>query len=78
LTVDADITVGFDIYTRLRKGVAVANDAFATLAVDGTTGFYRVNQLAGTAIFIGNFSGDNHKTDDFGDPVIDIAIPLKQ
>jgi Domain of unknown function (DUF4394) len=76
LTVDADTTVGFDIYTRLRKGVAVGNDAFATLAVDGTTGFYRVNQLAGTAILIGNFS--SHKSDDFGDPVIDIAIPLKQ
>jgi Domain of unknown function (DUF4394) len=76
LTVDADATVGFDIYTRLRKGVAVGNDAFATLAVDGTTGFYRVNQLAGTAILIGNFS--RHKTDDFGDPVIDIAIPLEQ
>lgn len=76
LTVDADITVGFDIYTRLRKGVAVANDAFATLAVDGTTGFYRVKLLAGTANLIGNFSSD--KTDDFGDPVIDIAIPLRQ
>jgi Domain of unknown function (DUF4394) len=76
LTVDADTTVGFDIYTRLRKGVAVANNAFATLVVNGTTGFYRVNQLAGTAILIDNFSGD--KTDDFSDPVIDIAIPLEQ
>jgi Domain of unknown function (DUF4394) len=75
LTVDADTTVGFDIYTRLRKGVAVTNSAFATLVVNGTTGFYRVNQLAGTAILIDNFSGD---TDDFSDPVIDIAIPLKQ
>jgi hypothetical protein len=76
LTVDADTTVGFDIYTRLRKGVAVTNNAFATLVVNGTTGFYRVNQLAGTAILIDNFSGDT--PDDFSDPVIDIAIPLKQ
>jgi hypothetical protein len=56
--------------------VAVANKAFATLVVNGTTGFYRVNQLAGTAILIDTFSGD--KTDDFSDPVIDIAIQLKQ
>ncbi|MGH6920636.1 MAG: DUF4394 domain-containing protein [Geminicoccaceae bacterium] len=76
LNVDADATVGFDIYTRLREGVAVANNAFATLVVAGRTGFYRVNQLAGTAILIDNFSRD--KTDDFSDPVIDIAIPLKQ
>jgi Domain of unknown function (DUF4394) len=76
LTVDADTAVGFDIYTRLREGVAVANNAFATLVVNGTTGFYRVNQLAGTAILIDNFSGDT--PDDFSDPVIDIAIPLKQ
>jgi hypothetical protein len=55
----------------LRKRAAVANDAFATLAVDGTTGFYRVNQLAGTAIIIDNFS---HDSDDVSDPVIDIAI----
>jgi len=76
LTVDAGSTVGFDIYTQLRTGVAVANNAFATLVVNGTTGFYRVNLLTGAAILIDNFSRD--KTDDFSDPVIDIAIPLKQ
>jgi hypothetical protein len=74
LTIDADTPVGFDNYTQLRKGVAVANHAFATLVVGGSTGFYRVNLLAGTAILIDNFSRD--KTDDFGNPVIDIAIPL--
>ena len=41
LTVDAGTTVGFDNYTQLRKGVAVGNNAFATLVVNGTTGFYR-------------------------------------
>jgi hypothetical protein len=76
LTVDADTPVGFDNYTQLRKGVAVANNAFATLVVGGSTGFYRVNLLAGTAILIDNFSHD--KSDDFGDPVIDIAIALRQ
>jgi Domain of unknown function (DUF4394) len=76
LTVDADTPVGFDIYTRLRKGVAVVNHAFATLVVTGTTGFYRINQLAGTAVLIDNFS--RGETDDFSDPVIDIAIALNQ
>jgi Domain of unknown function (DUF4394) len=76
LNVDADATVGFDIYTQLRKGMAVANNAFATLVVRGRTGFYRVNLLAGTATLIDKFSRD--KTDDFSDPVIDIAIPLEQ
>jgi hypothetical protein len=56
--------------------VAVGNDAFATLVVNGTTGFYRVNLLAGTAILIDSFSRD--RTDDFSDPVVDIAIPLDQ
>jgi hypothetical protein len=76
LTVAAGPTVGFDNYTQLRKSVAVGNNAFATLVVNGTTGFYRINLLAGTAILIDNFSRD--KTDDFSDPVVDIAIPLKQ
>jgi hypothetical protein len=76
LTVDAGSMVGFDNYTQLRKGVAVGNNAFATLVVNGTTGFYRVNLLTGTAILIDNFSSD--KPDDFSDPVADIAIPLKQ
>ena len=48
----------------------------ATLVVDGRAGFYRVDLLAGTALLIGSFSKD--KTDDFSDPVIDIAIPLDQ
>ena len=49
LTVDAGPTVGFDNYTQLRKGVAVDNNAFATLVVNGTTGFYRVNLFTGSA-----------------------------
>jgi hypothetical protein len=76
LTVDAGPTVGFDNYTQLRKGVAVDNNAFATLVVNGTTGFYRVNLFTGSATLIDNF--DRDKSDDFSDPVIDIAIPLNQ
>jgi hypothetical protein len=76
LTFDADTPVGFDNYTELRKGIAVGNHAFATLVVNATTGFYRVNLLTGAATLIDNFSRD--KTDDFSDPVVDIAIPLRQ
>ena len=55
-------TVGFDNYTQLRKGVAVDNNAFATLVVDGTTGFYRVNLFTGTATLIDNFSATSRTT----------------
>jgi len=68
LTVDPDTPVGFDIYTDLRKGVAVNNRAFASLVVGGVTGFYRINILTGQGLSIGTFA----------DAVIDIAIPLNQ
>ena len=66
--VDANTPVGFDIYTKPREGRAFANNAFASLVVGGTTGFYRVNLLTGEAFLIGLFD----------DSVIDIAIPLNQ
>ena len=68
LTVDADSPVGFDIYTTLQNNVAINNSGFASLVVGGVPGFYRVNFLTGQAFLI----------DYFGDPVIDIAIPLNQ
>jgi len=68
LTVDPDAAVGFDIYSTLRKGVAVRNAGFASLVVDGVTGLYRVNLLTGRADLIGAFK----------DKVIDIALPLSQ
>ena len=68
LTVDADTSVGFDIYTDLQDGVAFNNRGFASLVVNGVTGFYRVNVLTGQAILIGTFA----------EGVIDIAIPLNQ
>jgi hypothetical protein len=66
--VDANSTVGFDIYTKLRDGRAFTNNAFASLVVGGVTGFYRMNPLTGEALLIGFFD----------DAVIDIAIPLDQ
>ena len=68
LTVDPDAAVGFDIYSTLRKGVAVRNAGFASLVVNGVTGLYRVNLLTGRADLIGAFK----------DKVIDIALPLSQ
>ena len=68
LTVDPDTPVGFDIYTRLRDGVAITNSGFASLVVGGVTGFYRINFVTGQAILI----------DYFDKAVIDIAIPLNQ
>jgi hypothetical protein len=68
LAVDPDSPAGFDIYTRLRDGVAVGNQGFASLVVGGKTGFYRINLLTGKAFLI----------DHFEDPIVDIAIPLDQ
>jgi hypothetical protein len=69
LTVDADTPVGFDIFSVVRQGVVVANNGFAVLSVGGSPGFYRINQLAGQAILIG----------DFGDFLVsDIAVRLRQ
>jgi hypothetical protein len=68
LTVDPDTAVGFDIYTELRKGVAARNAGFASLVVNGVTGFYRVSLLTGKATFLGAFK----------DKIVDIALPLNQ
>jgi hypothetical protein len=66
LTVDPDSTIGFDIFTELRGGVAIGNTGYASLVVDGVTGLYRVNFLTGKATLVGEFR----------DAVIDIAIQL--
>jgi hypothetical protein len=68
LAVDPDTPVGFDIYTTLPDGVAITNNGFASLVVNGVTGFYRINFLTGQAVLIDYFSA----------AVIDIAIPLHQ
>ena len=53
LVVDTAAPIGFDIYTRLHKGVAAENRGFASLVVDGTPAFYRIDLLTGKAKRIG-------------------------
>lgn len=65
---DAGPSAGFDIYSRLVRGVTVANRAFATLSVNGMYSFYRVNLTTGRATLVGGFD----------DQVVDIAVPLNQ
>ncbi len=68
LTIDGDGPAGFDVYTRLERGVPVDNLGFASFRVNGTPAFYRMNFLTGEAIFIGVL----------GDDVADVALPLVQ
>lgn len=68
LGLDIDPGAGFDIYTSLRNGAAVANRGFAALSSAGVAGFYRVNLLTGKATLIGTFDAS----------VVDVAIPLDQ
>jgi Domain of unknown function (DUF4394) len=68
LGVDAGSPAGFDIYSRRVGGVTVANRAFASLIVDGKSGFYRINLATGRATRLGGLD----------DMVVDIAIPLNQ
>jgi hypothetical protein len=65
---DAAPGAGFDIYSRTRRGVTVANRAFASLAANGKYAFYSIQLTTGQAVRIGGFR----------EPVIDIAIPLNQ
>lgn len=72
LTVDTDSSVGFDIFSKVRSGVTVDNEAFASLGT-GTgnrTQLYSVSLLTGKAASRGTFS--------FFNRVVDIAIPLNQ
>ena len=68
LGVDAGAVTGFDIYSRLERGVTVSNHAFASLIVNGTCAFYQIHLTTGRAIRLGAL----------GDGVVDIAVPLRQ
>ncbi len=68
LGVDAGAVTGFDIYSRLERGVTVSNHAFASLVVNGTYVFYQIHLTTGRAIRLGAL----------GDGVVDIAVPLRQ
>lgn len=66
LGVDADPSVGFDVFSALVGGTTVSNLGYAAISVGGAAGFYRVNLLTGAATLV----------DLFAEPVVDIAIPL--
>jgi hypothetical protein len=68
LGVDVDPQVGFDIYSRIVNGVAVANRGFASLVVNGRAGLYRIRAFTGAATLLGRF----HES------IVDIALPLNQ
>ena len=65
---DVDLVTGFDIYSRLERGVTVSNHAFASLMTNGTRAFYSIDLLTGRATYRGALD----------EAVIDIAIPLGQ
>jgi hypothetical protein len=64
---DPNSPVGFDIASRLIRGVTRQNRAFASLVVNGQYGFYGINLLTGQASFLGRLS----------DTVVDIAVSLR-
>jgi Domain of unknown function (DUF4394) len=68
LCVDVNPNAGFDIFTRLSRGVAVSNTAFATFAVGDSNWLFRIDLLTGKALHVGRFD----------DRVVDIALDLDQ
>lgn len=58
LGVDATGPVGFDVSSMRRDGVTVRNAGFATMTVEGTPGFYRIDLLTGAAFRIGTLGAD--------------------
>ena len=69
LGVDPGSLLGFDVYSRLGDdGQTLDNHGFAALAVDGSTGLYRIDLLSGRASLIGAL----------GDDATDVALPLDQ
>lgn len=68
LTVDPTSDAGFDIYSTVRNGAAVALTAFATLEVAGERGLYEITLFNGRATKVGAFDEE----------VTDLAIGLDQ
>ena len=66
---DTTGAAGFDIYSILRNGVSVGNQAFLSLTTAEGASFFTVNLLTGRASWRGSFGDDK---------VIDIALPLNQ
>jgi hypothetical protein len=71
LTVDTTASVGFDIYSIVRDGVAMENRGIASLTSStGVSGLYRITLTTGRAQSLGRFATQN--------TVVDIAVPLNQ
>ena len=71
LGVDANSSVGFDIYSTVRNGVTVEVQALASLQTSaGGSSLYSIKLPTGKATIRGNFANQNK--------VIGIAIPLNQ
>jgi hypothetical protein len=66
LGVDVGPNAGFDIFSRLSRGVTVSNTAFATFSVGDRYWLFRIDLLTGTA----------RPADRFNEPVVDIALEL--
>ena len=67
---DTGTAAGFDIYSTIRGGTTVRVQGFASLTVNGKSGFYEVNLLQGRADSRGSFAPRN--------AVTGIAVPLSQ
>jgi hypothetical protein len=70
LLVDTGPQVGADIYSTVRGGTTVRVKGYASLTVNGRSGFYGINLLQGRADSRGSFSPRN--------AVTGIAVPLNQ
>ena len=68
LGVDASVVAGFDIYSRLVRGVTVSNHALASLVSNDGPALFGIHLTTGRAIRLGTL----------GDAVVDVAIPLNQ
>ncbi|MFG1707275.1 DUF4394 domain-containing protein [Nonomuraea sp. M3C6] len=68
LGVNAATDAGFDVFSKLRRGVTVSNTAYATLRTGGAYRFYTVNALTGNAVQVGSFPSNRQ--------VSDIAVQL--
>ncbi|MFI7612235.1 DUF4394 domain-containing protein [Nonomuraea terrae] len=63
LGVNAAADAGFDVHSRLRGGVTVANTAYATIRSGGAYRFYRIDLLTGGAVAVGTFPAAHQVSD---------------
>jgi hypothetical protein len=68
LPADVGLEAGLDVYSTLEDGRTVANDAYATVEVDGDRKLWAVDLLTGVATDKGQFALE----------VVDLAVKLEQ